>query len=110
MDWTSQLRKGVVELCVLAVLADGESYGYAILKRLEQLPTLGFSESALYLALGRMQKAGLISSRRRASTSGGPPRRYFELTPTGVARLAEMRSHWLDLIVDMNALLEGPDA
>ncbi|MCB1680925.1 MAG: PadR family transcriptional regulator [Rhodospirillales bacterium] len=104
-SWIAQIRKGLVELCVLAILSRGEAYGYSILKQLEEYPGLAFKESTLYLVLGRLKKEGLVSVRTGPSESG-PPRRYFKLTATGKRRLHDMRHYWEDTNKAIIRLLE----
>ncbi len=102
--WISQIRKGLVELCVLAILSNDEAYGYSILKQLEEYPGLAFKESTLYLVLGRLKKEGLVSVRTGPSESG-PPRRYFKITASGKRRLQDMQHYWDDTNKAINKLL-----
>ena len=104
--WVSQLRKGLVEVCVLGVLQRGEAYGYAILKTLREIDALALTESTLYPALGRLTKEGLLSV-RSAPSPDGPPRRYYTLTAAGRERLAEVRVYWQALQRGVNELLVG---
>ncbi len=106
--WVSQLRKGVVELCVLAVLRPGEAYGYEILQRLGQIEGLEFSESTVYPVLSRLARAGLLSV-RTAPSPRGPRRRYYALTQQGQQRLQDMTSYWHLVGRSMDRLLEPPD-
>ncbi len=91
--WITQLRKGLLEYCVLLVLRRGESYGYEIVQALKRIPDLAVSESTVYPILGRLREEGHLRARDVRSESG-PPRRYFELTPRGQVRLAEMNGYW----------------
>lgn len=100
----AQMRKGLVSLCVLAVLAEEEAYGYAIVQRLEARRGLEFKESTVYLALGRLAKEGLVAS-RKVKSSSGPDRRYFQLTPQGSRHLQELRGRWLLLSSAVSSLL-----
>lgn len=92
-DWITQLRKGLLELCVLNLLAHGEAYGYEIAQRLKALDILAVTESTLYPILARLLEEGLLTV-RTSTSSDGPPRRYFSLTPAGRERLAEMNAYW----------------
>ncbi len=98
------MRKGLVSLCVLAVVAEKEAYGYAIVQRLEARRGLAFKESSVYLALGRLAKEGLLESRVVKSDSG-PNRRYFRATKAGRLHLKEMRGSWLLLSSAVSSLL-----
>jgi PadR family transcriptional regulator PadR len=91
--WASQMRKGLIELCVMAALRNGEAYGYQILQRLSRAEPLTISESAVYPILARLAAEGMVKVRQGPSPNG-PPRRYYRLTPQGEARLAEMAEHW----------------
>lgn len=91
--WITQLRKGLLEFCVLTVLRRGESYGYEIVQALQQIEELAVSESTVYPILGRLRDEKLVTARDVPSGSG-PPRRYFALTPAGRVRLAEMNAYW----------------
>jgi PadR family transcriptional regulator PadR len=87
----AQLRRGALEFCVMAVLADGERYGYELVSLLGD--TLG-SEGTLYPLLGRLRSDGWVQTTWRESTTG-PPRRYYVLTESGRAALAQFRSDWV---------------
>ena len=105
-SWVSQLRKGLVELCVLGALDDGEAYGYEILQRLARADNLAITESTVYPILARLAKQGLLAVRVAPSPSG-PPRRYYRLTDTGRARLSEMGRYWRHLTAAVDGLLPG---
>jgi PadR family transcriptional regulator, regulatory protein PadR len=92
-SWAAQMRKGLIELCVMAALRDGEAYGYQILQRLSRAEALTISESAVYPILARLAADGLVKVRIGPSPNG-PPRRYYKLTRAGDDRLLEMAQHW----------------
>jgi PadR family transcriptional regulator PadR len=104
--WVSQLRKGLVELLVLAALRREELYGYQLLQRLAQLNGLALTESTLYPVLGRLADDRLVAVRQVPSPSG-PPRRYYRLTAAGEKRLEEMLAHWRQVNASINALADG---
>ena len=81
-NWTVQVRKGVLELCILNALADQERYGYDLVKTLVTVPGLGVTEGTLYPLLSRLRVAGLLSTRLEESTQG-PARKYYSLTKDG---------------------------
>lgn len=91
--WISQLRKGLVELLVLAALRQREAYGYELLQRLARLEGLTLTESTLYPVLARLAEERHVAVRQEPSPAG-PPRRYYRLTASGRARLGEMVAHW----------------
>ncbi len=104
--WAAQLRKGLVELSVLAALRDGEAYGYQILQRLNSVAGLTLTESSVYPLLARLKRAGLVTV-RAASSPHGPPRRYYRLTADGRSRLRELHRHWQVVRTAVDALLKG---
>ena len=104
--WVTQLRKGVLEHCVLLVLRRGENYGYEIVQALKRVEDLAVSESTVYPILGRLREEGYLRS-RDVRSDAGPPRRYFSLTPRGQVRLAGMNEHWMALTRAMEHLRKG---
>ncbi len=99
-SWITQLRKGLLEFCVLNVVNQGETYGYEIVQNLKILQELAISEGTVYPILSRLRKEGLLGIRALPSPNG-PPRRYFSLTPEGKKRIQEMNHYWDSL---MNAI------
>ncbi len=91
----AQMRKGVLEYCILSVLKDGEAYTSDILETLKDAKLL-VVEGTIYPLLTRLKNAGLLSYRWEEST-GGPPRKYYELTPTGTLFLTELNLTWSEL-------------
>ena len=104
-SWPAQLRKGLVELAVLAALRDEEAYGYQLLQKLNALPAFGLTESTVYPLLARLTKDKLVNVRVGPSPHG-PPRRYYRLTTAGQRHLNEMKSHWKQLTHSLDELLE----
>ncbi len=104
--WETQLRKGVVELAVLASIARGESYGYQIVEKLRNLDGLALTESTVYPVLTRLARDGALAVRLEASPAG-PTRRYYRLTPDGQARLALMARSFRTVCQSLTNLLEG---
>lgn len=104
------MRRGLVELCVLSALRDGEAYGYQILQRLATADCLAFGESSVYPILARLTEEDFVKVRTAPSPSG-PPRRYYRLTPLGLSRLREMRTYWTEVesAVDNLYTTESPD-
>ena len=94
--WATQLRRGLVELCVLALLKGEEAYGYEIVERLNAQAKLEVSESTVYPILARLHREKLLAQ-RRVTSSNGPPRRYFRLTLAGQRHFEEMIGEWESL-------------
>ena len=91
----AQMRKGVLEFCILSVLKDGEAYTSDILETLKDAKML-VVEGTIYPLLTRLKNAGLLSYRWEESTSG-PPRKYYDLTETGKLFLKELDTTWSEL-------------
>ena len=91
----AQMRKGVLEYCILSILKDGEAYTSDILKTLKNAKML-VVEGTVYPLLTRLKNTGLLAYRWEESTSG-PPRKYYSLTETGKLFLNELNTTWSDL-------------
>ena len=104
-NWMVQLRKGFLELSVLAALAGRERYGFDLVKSLAAIPGLGVGAGTLYPLLSRLRLQGLVRTRLE-ETSSGPARKYYALTPGGRRRLAAMRSHLASLVDGLDRLPE----
>ena len=92
--WPSEWLRGALEVCVLAVLADGPTYGYAITARLDELGLGTVKGGTLYPLLARLEQAGHLSVEWRPG-DGGPGRKYFELTESGALARAHQADRWL---------------
>ena len=93
--WTTQMRKGLLELCVLAVLRDERLYGYEIVKRLSSAGGLVMGEGTVYPILSRFKNDGLVATTLEESPEG-PARKYYQLTTKGRKLLLAMRSTWAE--------------
>ncbi len=91
----AQMRKGVLEFCILTILADKDKYTSEILSTLKSSKML-VVEGTIYPLLTRLKNAGLLSYRWEESTSG-PPRKYYALTETGKLFLTELNTTWSEL-------------
>jgi len=92
----AQMRKGVLEYCILSILHNGEAYPSEIIGKLKE-GKLIVVEGTLYPLLTRLKNAGLLSYRWEESKSG-PPRKYYSLTPVGATFLKELETTWNDLV------------
>jgi PadR family transcriptional regulator, regulatory protein PadR len=95
-NWTVQVRKGLLELCILNALAEEERYGYDLVKTLVEVHGLGVTEGTLYPLLSRLRVAGLIASRLEESSSG-PARKYYSLTREGRKVMETMNEYMTEL-------------
>lgn len=91
----AQMRKGVLEFCILAILKEREAYTSEILKTLKEAELL-VVEGTIYPLLTRLKNAELLTYRWEESSSG-PPRKYYELTDKGQSFLQELSTTWINL-------------
>ena len=91
----SQMRKGVVEFCILSIIKRGEAYPSDIIEEMKAA-NLQILEGTLYPLLTRLKNADLLAY-RWVESSGGPPRKYFTLTEKGAAFYSELESTWKEM-------------
>jgi len=102
--WEVQLRKGCLELAILAALWSGRLYGLEILRRLENDSDLIVSEGTVYPLLSRLKALGLVRS-EWVESDAGHPRKYYALTAAGKKRALEMAAIWVRFSSTMDQLL-----
>ncbi len=109
----SQMRKGVLEFCILSIIRQGEAYPSDIVEKMKAA-NLNILEGTLYPLLTRLKNAELLTYRWVESNSG-PPRKYFMMTEKGLAFYGELEATWNELANAVNALtapttnIENPD-
>jgi PadR family transcriptional regulator PadR len=103
-NWTVQVRKGILEVCILNALEEGERYGYELVKSLTAIPGLGVTEGTIYPLLSRLRVQGLVETHLEES-SGGPARKYYSLTPEG-KKAAALMNEYLKMLVDGSKTLQ----
>ncbi|WP_077306134.1 PadR family transcriptional regulator [Terribacillus halophilus] len=91
---SSQLLKGILEGCLLAIIAERETYGYEMVEKLASYGFTMVSEGSIYPLLLRMKKEGLVTTTSKALPSGGPKRKYYQLTPAGEKELKDFEVRW----------------
>ena len=101
-----QLKKGVLELCVLALLSSHDSYAYEIASRLAEGIDMG--EGTIYPLMRRMQSDGLVET-YLVDSSSGPPRKYYKLTELGRETYKSDRAEYLKFAQSVKALLDDDD-
>ena len=101
----SQLRRGVLEFCVLALLRDGERYGFELVRTLADAGGLVTTEGTLYPLLARLRRDGVVETTWRESPSG-PPRRYYRLTPAGHEALSAFSGEWARFRTSVDTMLD----
>jgi PadR family transcriptional regulator PadR len=92
----AQMRKGVLELCILSILESGEAYASDIIAHMKEAELI-VVEGTLYPLLTRLKNDGLLEYRWQESTSG-PPRKYYTLTILGKKMVSELQASWADLV------------
>ncbi|HUO12974.1 MAG TPA: PadR family transcriptional regulator [Caulobacteraceae bacterium] len=97
-----QLKKGALDLCVLALLARGDNYAYEIASQLAE--AIGMGEGTIYPLMRRMQTDGLVET-YLVESSAGPPRKYYRLTASGRASLEAQRLAWRAFADAVQAIL-----
>jgi PadR family transcriptional regulator PadR len=89
-----QLKRGLLDVCVLAAIKDEDSYGYQIIK--DMRPYIELSESTLYTILKRLELAGMLTV--RTAEHGGRLRKYYHITHRGTERIKEFREDWKEIM------------
>jgi len=102
----TQLLRGALDLCLLAVMRDGPAYGYEMTKRLRARGLSIVGEGSIYPLLGRLERDGLVDTYRAAS-NGGPPRKYYRLSRLGEKALGSGIIEWQETRDAVDAVL-GP--
>lgn len=89
-----QLKRGLLDVCVLAAIRTEDSYGYQIIKDMK--PYLELSESTLYTILKRLETAGMLTV--RSAEHGGRLRKYYRITDAGLRRIEEFKEEWKEIV------------
>ena len=92
-NWSTQLRKGMLELCILNAMRGERLYGYDIVRRLREIEGLVISEGTVYPILSRLKREGLVRTDIEESKEG-PARKYYQLTNSGQKMLTAMNGYW----------------
>ncbi len=99
----AQLRRGVLDVCVLAAIKNEDSYGYKIIKDLK--PVLELSESTLYTILKRLEEGKMLIV--RSAEFEGRLRKYYHITELGLKRIADFKSEWKEIMQIYNFIDRG---
>ena len=91
----AQLKRGLLDICVLSAIKDEESYGYKIIKDLK--PYVVLSESTLYTILKRLETAKMLTV--RTAEHDGRLRKYYRITPIGTMRIKEFKDEWKEVMM-----------
>lgn len=107
-NWTVQMRKGVLDLCILKALSTKEWYGYALVKALVAVPGVGVAEGSIYPLLARLRRQGLVTTRLEESNEG-PARKYYLATAAGRELAEEMEAYFAEMLRGVAGLQAGVD-
>ncbi len=108
-DRRTQLLRGALDTCLLALLAQRPTHAYELVLRLEQQGLPGVGYGTVYPLMGRLRRDGLVSQSVEASPAG-PPRKVFEVSPAGRQALIEWTRQWVQTTNDINGLLASAGA
>ena len=89
-----QLKRGLLDVCVLAAIKDGDSYGYKIIKDMK--PYIDMSESTLYTILKRLEVSGMLTV--RTAEHDGRLRKYYHITNAGIGRIKDFKDEWREVM------------
>ena len=89
-----QLKRGLLDVCVLAAIKDEPSYGYKIIKDMK--PYIELSESTLYTILKRLETGNMLTV--ESAEHGGRLRKYYQITPEGVKRIEDFKEEWQEIL------------
>ena len=98
-----QLKRGLLDICVLAAIKDEESYGYQIVKDMK--PYVDISESTLYPLLRRLENAELLTV--RSAEHNGRLRKYYRITETGLSRIQAFKEEWREIMSIYSFVTKG---
>jgi PadR family transcriptional regulator PadR len=102
----AQLIKGVLDLALLCILRERPHYGLEILQRMNEEAELDVADGTIYPLLHRMEASGFVAAQWRIEGEQARPRKYYALTPKGVAELKSMKDDWRGLRERIDALIE----
>ena len=106
VEHSSQLLKGALDMCLLAIIAEQPSYGYEMVRKLSDRGLDLVSDGAIYPVLSRLQRSDLIDSYLEPSNEG-PARKYYRITAAGEDRLREWTNEWRTMSTGVEAVLRG---
>lgn len=102
----TQFKKGVIEMCVLSLVATKDRYGYELIETISKL--IEISEGTIYPILRRLSKEGYFETYLEESNSG-PPRKYYRITKLGKKAAGEMTEDWKSFVNKVNQILKSED-
>ena len=104
----SRLLRGILDACLLALVLERDRYGYELATALHEAGLPIVKEGSIYPLLSRLERRGLLES-YRTPAAGGPPRRYYRITPDGQRELARAREVWSEVSTGVDAVIGRDD-
>ena len=101
----AQLKRGLLDVCVLTAIKSEDSYGYKIIKDMK--PYIEMSESTLYTILKRLEVAGMLTV--HTAEHGGRLRKYYRITRTGLQRIEDFKDEWREVMSIYKFVIKGDD-
>lgn len=101
-----QLKRGLLDICVLSAIKGEASYGYKIIKDMK--PYIEMSESTLYTILKRLETANMLTV--KTAEHGGRLRKYYQITDSGLARIEDFKNDWEEILAIYNFVAKGDDS
>lgn len=98
-----QLKRGLLDVCVLAAIKNEDSYGYKIIKDMK--PYIDMSESTLYTILKRLENSGMLTV--KTSEHGGRLRKYYQITNAGLERIKDFKEEWGEVMSIYQFVIKG---
>jgi len=106
MNLRSQLLKGILEGCILAIIKQGPTYGYELSVKLNEFGLTNISEGSIYPILLRLQREKFIEGKMKPSPAG-PKRKYYYLTSAGMDALSRFHKHWDNIKNPVDMIMKG---
>ncbi|MBN2796337.1 MAG: PadR family transcriptional regulator [Clostridia bacterium] len=106
MELRAQMLKGLLEGCILEIISEGETYGYEITEKLNQLGFVDLNEGTVYPVLMRLEKKGYVKTETKKSALG-PKRKYFYMNTQGEMFLDDFKREWESLKSTMENIFKG---
>ena len=101
----AQLKRGILDVCVLAAIKDEDSYGYKIIKDMK--PYMEMTESTLYTILKRLELSGMLTV--YSSEHGGRLRKYYHITKAGLGRIEDFKDEWREVMSMYRFVVKGEE-
>ncbi len=102
----AQLKRGILDVCVLAAIKDEDSYGYKIIKDMK--PYMEMTESTLYTILKRLELSGMLTV--YSSEHGGRLRKYYHITKAGLGRIEDFKDEWREVMSMYRFVVKGEES